>query len=153
MVVETGKIVTLEYTVRLESGRQIDSTGDCGPLAIMCGSEQLFPPLESRILGMQPGETRKLRIPAVEAYGETRPELIRGLPRDRLPPNLELHVGGDYRLKTPEGKSLRFRVLEISAKEVRADFNPPEAGQALIATVTVVSVRAATPEEARRGRV
>jgi FKBP-type peptidyl-prolyl cis-trans isomerase SlyD len=127
MLVETGRIVTLEYTVRLENGRHVDSTGDCGPLAIMYGNEQLFPPLESRIRGMRPGETREVRIPATEAYG-------------------------DYRLKTPDGKSLRFRVLAVGATEVRADFNPPGAGQALIATVTVVSVRAATPEEERRGR-
>jgi FKBP-type peptidyl-prolyl cis-trans isomerase 2 len=152
MLVETGRIVTLEYTVRLENGRHVDSTGDCGPLAIMYGNEQLFPPLESRIRGMRPGETREVRIPATEAYGESRPELIRSLPRDRLPPGLELRVGGDYRLKTPDGKSLRFRVLAVGATEVRADFNPPGAGQALIATVTVVSVRAATPEEERRGR-
>src|SRR6185436_13363029 len=56
-------VVTLEYTVRLESGRLVDSTGQCGPMAIMIGAGQLFPALEDRIAGMRAGETREVRIP------------------------------------------------------------------------------------------
>jgi peptidylprolyl isomerase len=152
MQVAEGRVVTLEYTVRLASGATIDSTGGCGPLAILYGSGQLFPPLESRIAGMQAGETRTFEIPADEAYGASRSELVRDLPRDRLPPDLDLVVGQEYRV-TAEGRSLRFRVVEIGAQHVRADFNPPRAGEALRATVTVVAVRAATPDEARRGRL
>lgn len=152
MKVAAGRVVTLEYTVHLESGELVDSTGTCGPLRVLYGSEQLFAPLEAGIAGMQPGETRELHIPATEAYGEHRAELVRSLPRDRLPPDLELTVGTEYRLKSPDGKTLRFRLLEVGATEVRADFNPRQAGQALRATVTVVDVRAATPAEERRGR-
>ena len=153
MDVAAGRVVTLEYTVRLESGELVDSTGTCGPIALLYGSEQLFPPLEERIAGMRPGETRELRIPPGEAYGDHRAELVRSIPRDRLPPDLELVVGTDYRVKSPEGQTLRFRLLEVGDDDVRADFNPRQAGQALLATVTVVEVRAASPDEERRGRV
>jgi FKBP-type peptidyl-prolyl cis-trans isomerase 2 len=78
---------------------------------------------------------------------------VRTIPRDRLAPDLELTVGQDYRLQGPDGKARRFRLLEIGEDSVRADFNSPYAGQALEATVTVVGVRAPTPEEERRGRV
>ena len=152
MDVRTGRVVTLEYTVRLESGRLIDSTGQCGPLAVMYGSEQLFPPIESRIAGMTAGETRELRIPPEEAYGPHRPELVRPMPRDRMPPGVDLVVGAEYTLKV-DGKTLRFRVVALGADEVTADFNPPQAGQSLLATVTVVAVREPTAEESRRGRV
>ena len=153
MEVASGRVVTLEYTVRLASGTLLDSTGSCGPLSILYGAGQLFPALEERLTGMVAGETRELRIPAADAYGEWRAELVRPIPRDRLPPDLELKVGEEYRLRAPDGKALRFRVLEIGATEVRGDFNPPAAGQDLLATVTVVAVRAATPDEERRGRV
>jgi len=153
MEVASGRVVTLEYTVRLASGALVDSTGGCGPIAILHGGGQLFPAIEERLAGMQPGETRELRIPSEEAYGASRPELVRTLPRDRLPPDLPLEVGTEYRLKTPEGKALRFRVVEVGEREIRADFNRREAGQELVATVTVVDVRAATPAETRRGRV
>jgi len=151
--VAPDRVVTLEYTVHLENGTLVDSTGECGPIAIMVGSGQLFPALEDRIAGMRAGETRSLRIPAEDAYGPWREELVRTIPRDRLAPELELTVGEEYRLQGQDGKPRRFRLLEIGAETVRADFNSPYAGQALVATVTVVSVRMPTVEEERRGRV
>lgn len=153
MEVAPGRVVSLEYTVRLASGTPIDSTGQCGPVLILCGAGQLLPALEERLSGMVPGETRELRIPAEEAYGPRRPELVRALPLDRLPPGLELTVGAEYRLTALDGKVLRFRVVAVGEQEIQADFNPPTAGQELLATVTVVDVRPATAEEERRGRV
>jgi FKBP-type peptidyl-prolyl cis-trans isomerase 2 len=153
MEVASGRVATIEYTVRLGDGTPVDSTGECGPLSVMCGSGELFPALEARIVGMRAGETRELEIPPDEAYGERREELVREMPRDRLPPDLELVVGQEYRWKSPDGKVLRFRLLELGDTMVCADFNPARAGQALRATVTVVSVRPATPDEERRGRV
>ncbi len=153
MQVADGVVVTLEYTVHLADGTLLDSTGHCGPVVVMIGSGQLFPALEDGIRGMEDGETRKFAIPAADAYGDWRVELVRSMPRDRLPPDLELVAGRDYRLKSPDGKALRFRLLDVGDAEVRADFNPPQAGQDLRAAVTVVSVRPATAEEERRGRV
>jgi FKBP-type peptidyl-prolyl cis-trans isomerase SlyD len=147
------RVVTLEYTVRLENGRVIDSTGHCGPLAIIVGGGQLFPALEDGIRGMRAGETRELRIPPEDAYGVRHEELVKTIPRARLDPALELVVGEEYRLKGPDGNARRFRLLEIGDDDVRADFNSPYAGQALVATVTVIAVRPPTAEEARRGRV
>jgi FKBP-type peptidyl-prolyl cis-trans isomerase 2 len=154
MEVASGRVVTLEYTVRLGGGALLDSTRDCGPIAVLSGAGQLFRPLEIRLLGMRAGETREFRIPAEEAYGPWQPDLVRALPRERLPPDLELVVGQEYRLRLPpERRPVRFRLVEVGETEVRADFNPPGAGQELVATVTVLSVRAATADEARRGRV
>ena len=153
MEVEAGRVVTIEYTVRLASGALVDSTSGCGPIAVLHGTGQLFPALEDRIAGMRAGETRELRIPADEAYGAWRPELVRTIPRTELPPDLELTVGAEYRLRAPGGRTLRFRLQALDGDGVRADFNPPHAGQDLVATVTVIAVRAASPDEERRGRV
>jgi FKBP-type peptidyl-prolyl cis-trans isomerase 2 len=153
LAVADERVVTLEYTVHLENGRLVDSTGHCGPISILVGAGQLFAALEDRIAGMRAGETRELRIPADEAYGAWHADLVRTLPRARLPPDVELTVGEEYRLKSPDGKQLRFRLLELGETDVRADFNAPFAGQALVATVTVVAVRMPTADEARRGRV
>jgi FKBP-type peptidyl-prolyl cis-trans isomerase SlyD len=152
LVVDAERVVTLEYTVHLEDGRLLDSTGSCGPIAVMIGAGQLFPALEERIMGMHPGETRRIAIPATDAYGERDESLVRTMPRDRLPPDLALAVGEEYRLRGPDGKQLRFRLLEIGPDAVRGDFNAPLAGQGLTATVTVIAVRLPTPDEARRGR-
>lgn len=153
MEVADGRVVTVEYTVHLEDGTLVDSTGRCGPIAVMMGSGQLFPALEDRIGGMRAGETRTIDIPPEEAYGPHHPDLVRAMPRDRLPPDLALEVGRDYTIKSPDKRPLRFRLLEIGDSEVRVDFNARGAGQRMVATVTVVDVRAPTPDEDRRGRV
>src|SRR5437667_149210 len=49
MEVAPGRVVTLEYTVRLATGDTIDSTGGCGPLSILYGAGQLFAPVETRL--------------------------------------------------------------------------------------------------------
>ncbi len=153
MEVAEGRVVTLEYTVKVADGTLIDSTGQCGPIAVMQGAGQLFPALESRIDGLRAGETREFRIPPDEGYGPRDPALVRLLPRQKLPPELTFAVGKDYRIKTKEGRVMRFRVVALTPTEVQADFNSPYAGQDLVATVTIVAVRAATPAENRRGRV
>jgi FKBP-type peptidyl-prolyl cis-trans isomerase 2 len=153
MSIRDGQVVTLEYTVTFEDGAPLDSTGRCGPLAVMYGSGQLFPGLEDRIGDLAVGETREFRIPAEEAYGAWHSDLVREVPRDRLPPDLVLEVGQEYRVRAPDGKQLRFRLVEIGEGVVRADFNDPKAGKALLAVVTIVAVREATADEARRGRV
>jgi FKBP-type peptidyl-prolyl cis-trans isomerase 2 len=153
MTMRDGQVVTLEYTVTFEDGTPLDSTGRCGPLAVMYGSGQLFPALEDRIAGMQAGETREFLIPADEAYGVWHADLVREIPRERLAPELSLDIGQDYRLRGPDGTQVRFRLLAVGDTTVRGDFNDPKAGKALRAVVTIVAIREPTAEEERRGRV
>jgi len=152
MKVAPGTVVTLEYTVRFGDGRLLDSTASCGPVMVMIGSGQLFPALEDRILGLEAGETHDLLIPAEDAYGPWHSDLVRTLPRDRLPADLEIEVGRTYAVELPEGRKVRFRVLDVDDAAIRADFNEPHAGEALHAIVTIVAVRRPTAEEERRGR-
>lgn len=152
-VIGDGQVVTLEYTVRRADGTLLDSTGECGPIAVMYGSGQLFPALEDHIGTMAPGETRSFRIPAAEAFGERRPDLVRTVPRTSLPADLAIEVGGTYRLKGPDGPGIPFRVVGLDDDRVTVDFNDPNAGDELDAMVTVIAVRDPTPQEERRGRV
>src|SRR5262249_27206061 len=148
-----GRVSPLAHPVGWANGPRTASAGECGPTALLFGAGQLFPALEDRLAGMTAGETRELRIPAEDAYGAWRPELVRTMPRDRLPPDLDLRVGEDYRLTAPDGTALRFRLLALGEGGIQADLNPPAAGEELLATVTVVDVRPATADEERRGRV
>lgn len=152
-MIDDGQVVTLEYTVRRGDGTLLDSTGECGPVVVMYGSGQLFAALEDRIAQMAPGETRSFHIPAAEAFGERREDLVQTVARDRLPPDLAVEAGETYRLKGLDGRGIPFRVVAVEDDRVTVDFNDPRAGDELHATVTVVAVRDATADEARRGRV
>jgi len=152
-MIEDGQVVTLEYTVRREDGSIVDSTGSCGPIAVMYGSGQLFPALEDRVGTMSPGETRTFSLPPEETFGDRDSKLVAPVPRERLPADLSVVVGERYRLKGADGRGIPFRVVAVEDGVVMADFNDPNAGETLEATVTMVAVRDATPAEARRGRV
>src|SRR5262249_25709236 len=141
MEVADGLVVTLEYTVRLADGTVLDSTSNCGPMAVMIGSGQLFPALEDRMFGMLPGETRQLSIPAADAYRECQRGGVRRRPRGLPPPAPPWGGGHESRLKSPEGRLLRFGLRRREEAGVEAVFTPPQAGQELRAMVTVVAVR------------
>src|SRR5262249_1219135 len=148
-----GRVSPLAHPVGWANGPRTASAGECGPTALLFGAGQLFPALEDRIAGMVAGETREIRIPAEDAYGAWRPELVRTMPRDRLPPGLELAVGTGYRLTAPGRKARRFKLVRLGGTGIEAGFNTRAAGQEVVATVAVVAVRAATADEERRGRV
>ena len=152
MQVADGAVVTLEYTVHLADGTLLDSTGDCGPLAVMIGSGQLFPALEERHPRHGGGRDADLTIPPATPMASGVPSWCGRMPRDRLPPDLDLEVGREYRLKSPDGKRAPLSPARDRRRRGAGGLQPPQAGQALSATVTVVGVRAPTPDEERRGR-
>jgi FKBP-type peptidyl-prolyl cis-trans isomerase 2 len=151
MRVSKDTVVTIEYTARLENGDVIDSTAECGPVTYLHGNEQMFPQLEEAVDGLEPGAERAIRLPPEKAYGRRREELVRRFPRAHLPPDLVLEVGGRYRLRAPEGKTLDFKLVGLDGDDVVADFNNRAAGQGLRIEARVVAVRSATPAELRRG--
>jgi hypothetical protein len=114
--------------VHLDNGWLLDSTGHCGPIAVMIGAGQLFPALEDRIAGMRAGETRSLRVPPEDVLSVAR-NLVRDMPRDRLPPDLELTVGEEYRLKARR-KAAALPSARDQGRHRPRGFQPPNAGQA-----------------------
>jgi len=144
-------VVTIEYTARLEDGRIVDSTEQCGPVTYLHGNEQIFPALEQAVEGLEAGAERTLRLAASASYGERREDLVRRLPRACLPPDLTPACGERYSLRSPDGQRLVFRVLAVEGEDLVADFNNPAAGLALEIHARVVAVRRATESELRRG--
>jgi len=144
-------VVTIEYRAWLDSGDLVDSTEDCGPIAYLQGNEQIFPPLEDAVEGLEAGAEREIRLEPGASYGERREELVRRVPRAQLAPGLTLIPGHRYGVKDPDGGRVSFRLVAVEGETVVADFNSTAAGQGLHIRVRVLAVRAATREELRRG--
>lgn len=153
MRVGADTVVTLSYTACLDNGTIIDSTEHCGPITYLHGNEQIFPALERALEGLEAGSECEVRLAPSDSYGERRPELERRMARTQLPPELALVVGERYTLKGSDGRRLVFRLLAVEGDEVVADFNSQAAGQGLCISAKVLAVRAATPDELRRGSV
>ena len=70
-IVEKYDELTLHYEGWLFEGRKFDSTLDPGvPHTFMIGMGDMIKGMEEGLLGMRPGETRRLIIPPNLAYGE-----------------------------------------------------------------------------------
>ncbi len=142
MQVGPNTMVTLNYTMQLDSGEVVDASEGQEPLVFEFGSSQIIPGLQRGLLGMQRGDTKKIRVTAAEAYGERRPEAVQEVPLDRFPEDVTLKVGLRLSLRGAQGEEIPFIVTGISDTHATLDFNHPLAGEGLTFVVTVVNVRA-----------
>jgi len=142
MQVGADTIVTMDYTLRLDSGEVVDSSEGQPPLVFEFGRSQIIPGLERGLLGMQNGEAKEIRVAAEDAYGARRAEAVQQVPLDRFPEDIKPTVGLRLGLRGPEGQEVPFVITSVSDSHATLDFNHPLAGEALTFAVTVVDVQA-----------
>lgn len=142
MQVGPNTTVTMEYTLRLDSGEVVDSSEGKEPLTFEFGQEQIIPGLERGLVGMRRGDTTQVRVAAEDAYGARRPEAVQEVPLERFPEGVTPTVGLQLGLRNPQGDEIPFVVTAVSDSHATLDFNHPLAGEALTFAVTVVDVQA-----------
>jgi len=152
MKVERGRVVSMHYTLRDESGATIESSGGVRPLAYLHGYGQLIPGLEKFLDGVEPGLRSTVTVLPKDAYGEKDPAAVIRAPRADFPEGLALAPGVEVQAETPDGP-ITFRVVSVDGDEVALDANHPLAGKALTFEVEVIDVRVATAEEIAHGHV
>ena len=104
----------------------------------------LLAALEAALEGKAPGESLQLQLEPEQAFGEYDAQLVRVEPAERYGESIA--VGMEV-----EEESRFYTVTDIAAGKVVLDGNHPFAGMALRFFCQVVAVRAANPEEIRRG--
>ena len=112
-----GKKVKVHYVGTLDDGTKFDSSRDRNePLAFTCMAGQMIKGFDAAVDQMSVGETRNVHIPAAEAYGERREDLVQTLPIAMMPGAEKLSVGDRVTLATPSGQP--FPAL-VAAKDDR----------------------------------
>jgi len=104
------------------------------------GGGQVIPGFDAAIRGMEPGEQKTVTIPAEEAYGERREEMVLQVERGSLPDGLDPEIGDQLALTTPEGQQIPVRVTDVSADGVTLDANHPLAGEDLTFALTLDAI-------------
>ncbi|MBA7636740.1 FKBP-type peptidyl-prolyl cis-trans isomerase SlyD [subsurface metagenome] len=134
-----GDSVQVHYTGSLDDGSVFDSSYDREPLAFVIGDGTMISGFDAAVRGMEVGETKTFTIPAAEAYGEYREDLVIVLARDELEEDLE--VGEKVQLQNvTTGETISFTVTEISDTEVTLDANPPLVGEDLTFEIELVAI-------------
>lgn len=138
--VAEGSKVKIHYTGRLEDGTVFDSSKDRDPLEFEVGSGQVIPGFDDAVEGMAAGDEKTVTIPAVDAYGPLRQELVLDVPGDQLPDALDPEVGQQLQMQTPDGQTFQVTVVDVNDEGVQVDANHPLAGKDLTFDILVVGV-------------
>ena len=134
-----GDTVKVHYKGTLEDGTEFDSSLDRDPLQFTIGAGTLIPAFEKAVVGMNPGESKKFKIPAADAYGPHRDDLIMTVDRGELPSDLDPAVGDELELEQDD-ESFVVRVTDVSPETVTLDANHPLAGEALTFEIELLEV-------------
>jgi peptidylprolyl isomerase len=137
---QLGNTVRVHYTGRLSDGTTFDSSAQRDPLECTLGQGELIPGFEQALLGMTPGQSKTATIPADQAYGPHRPELLMEVDRQNLPPDLQPYVGQQLQMTRPNGAVVLVIVSAVSVSQVTLDANHPLAGKELLFDLTLVEI-------------
>jgi FKBP-type peptidyl-prolyl cis-trans isomerase 2 len=141
MPVKEGDKVKIEYEGKLDDGTVFDSSAKHGkPLEFKVGSKQVIPGFENAVIGMEKGEEKEIKIEPAKAYGDPNPQLIKTIPRDKLPMDQELKPGMMLAVGLPDGRQFPARIAKVEGSEVTIDLNHPLAGKNLNFKVKVVDI-------------
>jgi FKBP-type peptidyl-prolyl cis-trans isomerase 2 len=139
-MIELGRKVKIDYIGTLDDGTVFDSSVDRGtPLEYIIGARQVIPGLDKAVSQMSIGETKKVRIPAKEAYGTYDESLIELVSVKDFPDAQDLPFGQYIVLSTPSGQ-IRVKVQKIQNGQVYFDHNHELAGKDLNFEITVLFV-------------
>ena len=134
-----GDTVRVHYTGTLDNGEQFDSSRGTDPLTFTLGEGSVIQGFDDAVDGMSVGESKRVTIPATEAYGDRRDELTLRVPRSELPTDLELEVGSQLRMEQG-AESVIFTVPDMDEVYVMIDANHPLAGDALTFELELVEI-------------
>jgi len=132
--------VVLHYTGSFTDGEIFDSSLDREPFEFTIGQGTVISGLEKGILGMNEGELRTLNIPAEEAYGLRREDLLAVIGRSQMPANIDLKIGIVLQARAPDGGVTSVMVRDVNDENVTLDFNHPLAGKELIFEVNLIKI-------------
>ena len=133
--------VTITYTAVLENGELIEQIDK--PLTLPIGSSTVCPAVEACLFGMEPGQTRVIRVDPEDAYGLHQPELVQDIPlatfQGRFVPQLGMVLALNVER---EGQTCKVpaTVTAIGDDTVTVDYNHPLAGKAVVYTVKLINI-------------
>ena len=140
MVVTEGDVVSVEYTIRLDDDRVIETTIGESLLIYTHGQNEILRGLEAGLDGLELGMTKMLTIQPADAYGEIHPQGFFEVQRSRVPEEAQ-RIGIKLEATAPDGRTVFPYVAEIKPDVIVLDLNHPLAGQTLRFDVRVVDIQ------------
>lgn len=137
---KTGDTVKVHYTGKLDAGQVFDSSANRDPLKFTLGEGQVIPGFEEPIVGMNPGDSKTVNIPAERAYGPHRDEMVVVVGREHFPEDIKPEIGDQLQMRHASGQPVVVTVTEIDGESVTLDANHPLAGKDLTFDIDLVEI-------------
>ena len=141
-MIKKGNKVKVEYTGTFDDGTIFDSSNrgeESHPLEFEVGAGQVIKGFDEAVEGMKVGEEKEIHLEAKEAYGDMNPEMIKTVPKERLP--AEAKEGSILAVGLPNGVKIPAKILEMNEKEAKIDLNHPLAGKNLNFKLKIVDIK------------
>ncbi len=135
-----GDKVKVHYAGKLENGFVFDSSKDRSPLEFTLGEKKVIPGFEDAVIGMTIGESKTIEIPANQAYGPYRKELVLEVEKTKLPENIKPEIGQQLQLKQPDDQVVIVTIIGLTDTHVTLDANHPLAGKDLTFDIELVGI-------------
>jgi len=137
---KNGDMVKVHYTGKLEDGTVFDTSDENTPLQFTVGEGKLIAGFEEAVVGMEPGESRTIQIPAEKAYGPHRDEMVMTIDRKKVPENINPEVNQMLQVRQKDGKTFNVKVTEVSEESLTLDANHPLAGKDLFFDIRLAEI-------------
>lgn len=162
---KSGDRVKVHYTGTLEDGSVFDSSespalelsndhccgkneeSGCGcsghaeePMEFVIGAGQLIPKFESAVIGLEPGQSISVHIPADDAYGQYADEMVAVIERSEIPADINPEPGHQMEVILENGSPMPVLVTEVTDTTITLDANHPLAGRDLTFDIRLVEI-------------
>ena len=138
---EKGNTVQVEYTGKLTDGTVFDSSVGQDPLEFTVGAGQMIAGFDRAVLGMKVGESKTVTIPAADAYGPSRADLITIINLTELPEGLTPTVGQQLQGVRQDGSIATYTITAVTNTTATVDANSPLAGKDLVFEIKLISIK------------
>ncbi len=136
-----GSEVTMNFTLSLPDGTVADCTDENEPMTFTMGDGTLIEGLEMMLYGLKEGAKQCLSLAPVNAFGFPDEESIHMMPREEFDSSFKLEEGVIIEFTTPSGEAVPGTIKEITATEVKVDFNHPCAGFVVTFDVEILKIK------------
>ncbi len=138
MAIKKDQVVLMHYELKVKDNI-IESNLEADPIEFTFGKGQLLQGLEERLASMNQGETKEIKVPAYEAYGEYDKTLVETLPISDFD-GIDLEIGMILEADGENGEIYKATVTEVTKDNVTVDYNHPMAGSDLDFKVVIKSI-------------
>lgn len=140
MAIKDGDKVSLHYTGRI-GDEVFDTSQGREPLTFEVGAKQVIKGFEDAVKGMEKGEKKTFEVKAEEGYGARHEELVKDIPKDKIPSDKEIKEGMVLQMQMPNNEIAVMTVTKVTDTSVTVDLNHPLAGKDLTFDIEIVEVQ------------